>query len=193
MKTKKLIELLQSTDPEGENECCVNNIDIISVDIEPAYWDGPLQVLIHDKSKEPYFDVVGGKITKKGTKINICTLPISDLVWGNENFPLEFDNDENLDREKGEYEKIRIEGKNIRKQISDSFIVKVLEKYKQGLIAFQNHYTDEQRCNIQLWMNDKNEFVGKLCQGECQAIIQSGFFKKKFTELGIVWNLSIGD
>jgi hypothetical protein len=79
MKTKELIKRLQEEDPTGEIECCVGNVDIHFVSREPAYWDGPLQVLERDPAKEPYYNIVGGKYIKSGEKIQINLLRISDI------------------------------------------------------------------------------------------------------------------
>lgn len=80
MKTKELIRLLQKEDPSGEEDVCVNNIDIFFVEKLPAYYDGAAQVLIRDDSKKPYYDVVGGKYKRIGWKIQIHTLSISDVI-----------------------------------------------------------------------------------------------------------------
>lgn len=88
MKTKRLIELLQKADPEGEAECCVGNQDIFTVYPEPAYWDGRLQVLKRDESN-PYYNVIGAQITGAGTKISIRTLSIEDAIFENPELPVE--------------------------------------------------------------------------------------------------------
>lgn len=82
MKAKELIRLLQEEDPTGETEVCVNNVDIWTVQTEPAYWDGRLQLLIRDESKKPYFDVIGGKYCTKGSKIVLTPMSVSDVLWG---------------------------------------------------------------------------------------------------------------
>ncbi len=80
MKTKKLIKLLQEIDPTGEEEVSVNNEDIFIVQDMPAYYDGRLQVLIRDKSKEPYYDVIGCKVVAKGRKIEIRTMGWREVI-----------------------------------------------------------------------------------------------------------------
>jgi len=69
MKTKDLIEKLQKLDPTGEIHVCIDNHDIFSVSLNPAYWDGTLQVLLRDPSKEPYYDVKGLRFVVHGNKI----------------------------------------------------------------------------------------------------------------------------
>lgn len=90
MKTKELIRRLQEEDPTGEVECCVGNVDIHFVSSEPAYWDGPLQVLVRDPAKAPYYDIVGAKYVKSGSKIQIHCLSITDAIGNaDEHFPVE--------------------------------------------------------------------------------------------------------
>lgn len=81
MKTKKLIELLNEADPSGEEEVCVENIDIHFVAKEPAYYDGCQQILIRDASLEPYYNIIGAKINGTGSKIQIHTLDIESAIY----------------------------------------------------------------------------------------------------------------
>jgi hypothetical protein len=80
MKSKELIRQLQEYDPTGETEVCIHNADIHYISVEPAYWDGRLQVLVRDKSKEPYFSIVGAKYVTKGDKICLNPMSIQDLI-----------------------------------------------------------------------------------------------------------------
>lgn len=89
MKTKKLIELLQKEDPSGEMECCVGNSDIAGMYIEPAYWDGCMQVL----KREEDGGIVGGKYCSEGAKLVIHPLSIFDAIFDNENLPVEYDSE----------------------------------------------------------------------------------------------------
>ncbi len=88
MKTKKLIEILNDLDPSGELECCVDNQDIFFVEKLPAYYDGRQEILIRDESN-PYYNVIGAKITSRGTKLKIRTLSIEDAIWDNVNLPID--------------------------------------------------------------------------------------------------------
>jgi hypothetical protein len=90
MKTKELIRQLQEADPSGELECCVGNADIHFVDVEPAYWDGCLQVLKRDESN-PYYNIIGGKYTCRGDKVNVRPLSIGDAIFENQDLPVEFE------------------------------------------------------------------------------------------------------
>jgi hypothetical protein len=81
MKTKELIRQLQEADPSGEEEVCVDNIDIYHVSSNHAYWDGCFQVLKHDESKKPYYSITGGEFRSKGIKINLVTVDIKSAIY----------------------------------------------------------------------------------------------------------------
>lgn len=86
MKTKELIRQLQKEDPSGEEEVCVGNRDIHFVERLPAFYDGPLQVLIWKDD-----EIVGAKITQEGYKIRIHTKDIESLIDDKPDIPVEFD------------------------------------------------------------------------------------------------------
>ncbi len=89
MKTKDLIRHLKDADPSGELECCVGNADILAVYHQPAYWDGCLQVLVRDKTKSPYYDVVGARYVSDGYKVMIQPLSVSDALLENPDLPVD--------------------------------------------------------------------------------------------------------
>jgi hypothetical protein len=89
MKTRELIRQLQQADPSGELECCVDNHDIHFVRSQEAYWDGRLQVLARDPAKAPYYNVVGAKITAKGSKVVIVCLSIEDALCNDPSMPVD--------------------------------------------------------------------------------------------------------
>jgi len=89
VKTSELIRLLQEADPSGEAECCVDNEDIHCLDVLPGYYDGRLQVFTRDPTKLPYFDIVGAKITGRGTKVKIRHLSIEELLIDNPEMPVD--------------------------------------------------------------------------------------------------------
>lgn len=89
MKTKELIRQLQEVDPSGEVECCVGNSDIYLLELLPAYYDGCLQILKRDQVNNCY-NVIGAKYTSKGNKVNIVPLSISDAIFNEKDFPIEY-------------------------------------------------------------------------------------------------------
>lgn len=80
MKTKDLIKQLQAIDSTGELEVVSGQCDIHFANLEPAYYDGKLVTLIRDKSKEPYYDVVGIKVSSIGNKINLHLMGPEDVI-----------------------------------------------------------------------------------------------------------------
>lgn len=80
MKTKELIDKLQKEDPSGELEVCVGNLPIYFLEKLPAYYDGPLEMLIQDRSKDPYYNIVGYKITTKGDKLNVVVYDLDSWL-----------------------------------------------------------------------------------------------------------------
>ena len=93
MKTSELIRLLQEADPSGEVECCINNHDIYSVELSPAFHDGFLEILVRGHNLRPYYDVVGGIIRRTGQKIWLRSLPLVDAVCDarNKDFPIDIE------------------------------------------------------------------------------------------------------
>jgi hypothetical protein len=102
MKTKELIQWLQTEDPTGELEVCVNNVPIYTVENQPAYYDGPLQMLIHDESKRPYYSIVGYKVTQRGNKIKLTTMDIGDCLIDNPDMPVDLSELANWTRKRWE-------------------------------------------------------------------------------------------
>ena len=68
MKTNELIKLLQEVDPKGEFEVCIENSDIESYDILPAYYDGRISVI---KERDEHFHPLRTEVTGSGTKLNL--------------------------------------------------------------------------------------------------------------------------
>jgi len=94
MKTKELIKRLQEADPSGELECCVGNADIYFCHVEPAYWDGCLQVLKRDPKLEPYYNLTGVKFTTKGNKVQIEVVDFETLLLDVEDAEVEYEGEE---------------------------------------------------------------------------------------------------
>lgn len=88
MKVKELIRRLQAADPTGEIEACVGNIDIHFVSLDPAYYDGRLQILKRDPAHAGYYDICGAEITNEGRKVQIHVLSVRDAIWDNPDLPV---------------------------------------------------------------------------------------------------------
>lgn len=88
MKSKDVIKMIQKADPSGEIECVVGNVDIYSAHMEPAYWDGSMQLLVRDPDCE-FYNVIGAIYTSEGSKVSITTMSISDAMLDDPDLPVE--------------------------------------------------------------------------------------------------------
>lgn len=91
MTTEALIKELQNADPSGKLDVTIGKTPIHFVEEIGAYYDGCLQRLVHDQAKAPYYDIVAGVITSKGSHITIHTLSIEDAILDNPTLPVTFD------------------------------------------------------------------------------------------------------
>lgn len=89
MKTKDLIYKLMILDPTGEQECCIENLDIFTIDLLPAYYDGPLQVLIRDPTC-PYYNVKSAKYVVSGSKIVLKPISITDAICNDTQLQIDY-------------------------------------------------------------------------------------------------------
>jgi len=90
VKTRDLIAALQEADPSGDKEVSVGNTDIHFVDVEPAYWDGCLQVLKRDPTNE-YYNMIGAEYRATGKKVVIHTLSVKQALLNDPEMPVTFD------------------------------------------------------------------------------------------------------
>jgi hypothetical protein len=138
VKTKDLIQELQEADPTGELEVCVNNVDIFTVTVEPAYWDGKLQVLKRDPALKPYYDVVGAKYVTTGSKVVIDPMSITDLLWSEPEVEIDYSDIPEHSRERyiESDNKTRQAGRDVEKKVAmDAFyrwVKKQSERIRPG-------------------------------------------------------------
>lgn len=78
-------------DPTGEQECCIENLDIFTIDLLPAYYDGPLQVLIRDTTC-PYYNIKSAKYIVSGSKIVLRPLSITDAICNDTQLQIDYSN-----------------------------------------------------------------------------------------------------
>lgn len=185
MKTKELIRLLQETDPSGEEHCCVDNIDIVSINKTPAYYDGCREEVILNESGDP----ISAKIIREGYKINISTLSIQDLLYMDPGLTIMFKGHNTILYENEVYG-WRIDAKKALDQVRNSFLNDVLKKYKKGYFIVQDLCSDTTKYNLQYWFKD-NEKKDKLCQGECSVLFETKFFKPVEKEDIIIWEIDL--
>lgn len=88
MKTKELIRLLNEADPEGNAECCIDNSDILCVELMPAWYDGRLQILNRDENVKGY-NIIGARVVSSGQKIKIRRHSIEDMIDVSHKLPVD--------------------------------------------------------------------------------------------------------
>lgn len=88
MVTKELIKALQTIDPDGTTEVCVDNLDIYYVEIKQAYWDGRLERIITDPNVKGY-NVIGAKVLASGNKVNLITMGVEEVLCNNPDAPID--------------------------------------------------------------------------------------------------------
>lgn len=111
MKTAELIRELQALDPSGQEEVCVGNRAIQSVDRLPAYYDGRLQVLRRNDKGH----TVGIEFRSRGVKINLCITDLEDEIYDNPEFEIGGDIP---DWKLAEIAKIREEARTLQKNLA---------------------------------------------------------------------------
>lgn len=89
MTTAELIKRLQEEDPSGELQVVVDNVPIYTVDNVEAYWDGRLQMLVQDRSRDPFYNIVGYKVTERGRKVRLHTMDLDDVVLNDPDIPVD--------------------------------------------------------------------------------------------------------
>ena len=125
MRTHELIRLLKSIDPDEEEEVCVNNTSIISVEKVTASRNGPLEILYHDDDEYLFGGISKAEYRGVGHKIVLHVFSIEDAVLNNPSLPVYFP-DEPPDSEL--IKKIdHSRGKALRVQNVPTFITKMSE------------------------------------------------------------------
>lgn len=103
MTTAELITALREADPEGTTPVCVSNADVYFVQSLPAYYDGCLQQLIHDKDKRgKEWSIVGARILTTGRKIDIVAISIQDVLADMPDLPIEGGDSRDIERWRAE-------------------------------------------------------------------------------------------
>lgn len=92
MKTKKLIELLQKEDPNGNCEVLIGNMDILPIIYsEAGYWDGRMRLAEYDKGSNFPNRI---RVTSSGSKINLVPIdPEDQFIMSILDYQEEFDYD----------------------------------------------------------------------------------------------------
>jgi uncharacterized lipoprotein YehR (DUF1307 family) len=179
MKSKEVIKLLQELDPTGEIEVCVGNIDIHFIDRLPAYYDGTLQVLQRDDSKQGY-DIVGAKYCRKGDKLCIYPFSISDAIIQDSSIIVDYSELNNDTREQLEkqHNELREWYKNIENSMDREYFVNWAMNEANKLTVDLDYFKDEVKA-----FAEKITFSGlvtKVEQGESYHSMLIKLFSTKY-------------
>ena len=187
MKTKDIIRLLQEADPSGETHVRFEGDgDVVEFVRVPGYYDGSYTYVDGDKLIQ----------TDKGSKIDAYTWDIKGKIWDfkgdlekiKEGIILDFRDEEKA--KKIFEEEILPEAQRAREFCQGllfQFIVEVLQKIKEGWIITQPLDTTIGHYNQMVFKKGKEE--DRLCQGECGAVLESGFFEVEKTNEYYVWKV----
>jgi hypothetical protein len=191
MTTAELIRELQKEDPEGT--CQVRTSDggaVFCCEGKAGYWDGPYS----------YIDKNEFVITDKDNKVDIHSMTYETWIWDNDGDYSNIRVEVHGDKKKyylEKFEEISKEAKRAAKQHNEEFFYEVLNKIKEGwaiaqpLSAAIGHY------HVMWFLKDPNfDFKGtdtKLNQGQCDIVLNSGFFVPIKTEKNIEWHFTLAN
>lgn len=118
MKVKKLIELLQEFDDDGE--VCIatedGNVDIFHLEEMAGYYDGVYQVLERDWTNK-FYNITGAKYRSDASKIVIKPMGIEDALLDNPDLPIEVIDTFVNKRMQKQVDEWRKEAKNIHSNV----------------------------------------------------------------------------
>jgi len=193
MTTKILIKLLQKEDPDGNLHVRINGECPHFVERKEGYWDGPYSYIEND-------DYHHGKYveTTIHDKVDINTVSLEDYIHDHNGdinmiqFQLNsFTNEINKAKSDAFWRKVKTiiaEYERQNQSMMEEFTFRVMKKLKDGWHIYQDKGRDIGQYNAMFYKRGKDTM--RLCQGECGAILESGFFEHFiFTKDNIEWKL----
>lgn len=184
MKTKDIIKKLKEVDPSGETHVRFQEGELLDFIRKEGYYDG--DYIYRDENDKLV-------VTDKGEKIDAYFEDISDIIWECEG-DLEKIMSKiiiDLGSAKDYFERvIKPEAEKARKGHEKSlaeFTFRVFKKIKEGWIITQPLDTKIGHLNYMYF--ERNGEKEKMCQGECHAVLNSGFFKLRKENTRYIWNL----
>lgn len=188
MKTKDIIKGLKEVDPSGETHARFEGGELIGFERKEGYYDG---AYIYKNEDDKLV------ITDKDEKIDAHFEDITDRIWECEG---------DLEKIKGEIIidlSKKKDNKNYLKRVVESeaerarewhkrslaeFTFYVLKKVKEGWIITQSCETKIGHYNFMYF--EKGDKKEKMRQGDCGAVLKSGFFKFIDENNRYVWTLN---
>ena len=187
MKSKDFIKKLQEEDPTGEAYVRCGDGAVTHFELKPGYWDGPYE----------YVDKKGNLvISNQGQKVDVWTVSYESWIWEHDGdySKIKFDLGalvhvkEEIESYKEKFKKISEEYERNEQRSLEQFTFYIMKKYKEGYIATQPK-------DVKVGMYNHMDLVKygkkkeKLRQGDCGAILESGFFKPVERGKLIYWEL----
>ena len=191
MQTKNIIKKLQEIDPTGNTHVRFGDKgEILFFERKEGYYDG---AYIYENGEGQLV------LSDKGDKIDVYFEDIETRIWSckgdldkiKKEIVLDFGN--GPDRNRYWTEVVEKEAKACRKAIKTSLeehTFDVMQKMLiEGYMVTQPADTEIGHYN-KMWF-EKDKERKKLCQGDCSAILNSGFFEHLFDEGRncYVWNI----
>ena len=187
MITEQIIALLKEEDPSGKTHVRFGGGELIGVERKPGYYDGAYMY----KNEDGKF-----VITDKGEKIDLHLEDVSDMIWENEGILEDIKPEIILDmtNESDYWERVVVpEAEKARKFHKTSlaeFTYYIMSKVlKEGWEITQPLDTKIGHYN-QMWF-EKDGKREHLRQGDCGAVLKSGFFEHIKTETCYKWILKL--
>lgn len=190
MITEELIEQLKKEDPTGKCHVRMTGGAVLFCERKAGYWDGPYQY-IKDKK---YI------ISTRGNKVDIHTSDYEDWIWDHDgdysSIELDFAGYSGealagkIKDYKNKFEKTSKECKEFKRQSLHNFTFQILKKVQEGWKIVQPKDTKIGHHNVHYFIKKLHK-KERLCQGESEAVIESGFFEPvvKSNKSYIHWRL----
>jgi hypothetical protein len=188
MTTAELIRELQKEDPEGT--CQVRTSDggvVFCCEGKEGYWDGPYS----------YFDKDEFVISDKGNKVDIHSMTYESWIWDHDGDYSKIRLDVHGDQQRylKKFEEISKEAKSAVKQSNETMLYEVLDRIRQGWAVAQPLNSEIGHYHVMWFIKDSNfDFKStdtKLNQGQCDIVLNSGFFVPIKTSKNVEWHFTL--
>jgi len=189
MTTKEVIKQLKKEDPSGKLHVRAGGGTVICFERKPGYWDGSYQYV----DKEGNF-----VITNQGEKVDIIYIDYEEWIWDHDGdyskIKLDFGASCNPKDEEKTYlerfEQISRKCKSTLEHSLHEFTINMLKQYKEGFTVAQPKTEKIGRYNV-MWFYKDDQKGDRLRQGDCGAVLKSGFFEPVERGDLIYWELNL--
>jgi hypothetical protein len=88
MTTSELIAALREADPSG-NLPVWSGGDVLFAEVQPAYYDGCLQLMVREKRADGFHNVTGAKVVSSGQKVRLHSMGVEGLLLNDPEAPVD--------------------------------------------------------------------------------------------------------